>query len=88
LGGRAEWIDGRALVRLVGAPLALALVWSLIAAPNARRRLSAAPLILFKLTVFTLGTVLLYSRGQPWFAVALEALAVGSLAMAVAWDQI
>jgi hypothetical protein len=79
----AAGLNGSTVVRwsvLVGAPLALALVWSLIAAPNARRRLSAAPLILFKLTVFTLGTVLLYSRGQPWFAVALEALAVGNLA--------
>lgn len=51
-------------------------------------RVSAAPLILSKLAVFTLGTVLLYSREQLWFAVPLEALAVGNLALAVAWDQV
>jgi Na+/melibiose symporter-like transporter len=71
----------------IAAPLALALVWSQFAAPTARRRLQRAPLLAFKLVVFALAAVLLYSAGQHVLAVVLAAAAVGNLVLSVAWSQ-
>ena len=72
----------------VAAPVGLAVIWSLIAAPTAKRRLSPAPLLAFKLGVFTVGAVLLFSSGQHAPAIALEAIAVANLALAIVWNQL
>jgi enamine deaminase RidA (YjgF/YER057c/UK114 family) len=56
----------------IAAPLALALVWSQFAAPTARRRLQRAPLLAFKLVVFALAAVLLYSAGQHFELVTVH----------------
>jgi hypothetical protein len=91
LAALAYWgyrLDASAAVRwlvAIGAPLALALVWSQIAAPNARRRLSRAPLLAFKLLVFTLGAALLYGTRQHAVAILLEATALVNLALDAAW---
>jgi Na+/melibiose symporter-like transporter len=78
---------GRWLVA-IAAPAALAALWSLIAAPTARRRLSTRPLIAFKLLVFTVGAALLFSTGQHALAIALETVAVVNLGLAIAWEQV
>ena len=67
----------------VGAPLALAATWSVIAAPNARRRLPPAPLVGFKLLVFTMGAGLLYSTGRHALALLLEAATVANLGLSI-----
>jgi hypothetical protein len=72
----------------IGTPLALALAWSQIAAPNARRRLSRTPLLAFKLFVFTLGAALLYSTDQHPLAILLEATALINLFLDAAWHGI
>jgi Protein of unknown function (DUF2568) len=72
----------------IAAPAALALIWSQIAAPNARRRLPPAPLVAFKLLVFTVGAALLYSAGGQGLAIALEAVAVANLGLAISWRQV
>ena len=71
----------------LGAPLVLALTWSQIAAPTARRRLPRTPLLAFKLVVFTLAAALLYSSGQHGLALLLEAATIVNLALGVAWNQ-
>jgi hypothetical protein len=72
----------------IAAPAALALIWSQVAAPNARRRLPPTQLVVFKLLVFTLGAALLYSAGRHVLAIALEAVAVANLALALSWQQV
>ena len=71
----------------IGAPLALAVVWSQIAAPTARRRLPPTPLLGFKLLVFTLTAILLYSTGRHSLAIVFEAVVAVNLALSVAWNQ-
>jgi hypothetical protein len=72
----------------VAAPLVLALIWSQIAAPTASRRLTRAPLLVFKLVVFTLTAALLYSTGRYVPALLLEGAAIVNLRLGLAWDQI
>lgn len=71
----------------VGAPLALVATWGVIAAPNTRRRLPPTPLVGFKLLVFTLGAVLLYTTGRHALTLLLEAATVVNLGLSVVWDQ-
>ena len=71
----------------IGAPLALALTWSRIAAPTARRRLGRTPLLGFKLFVFTLAATLLYSTGQHALGILLEAATLLNLGLGVVWEQ-
>jgi hypothetical protein len=77
-----QWLAG------IGAPVALAVVWGLVAAPRARRRLPPSKLIAFKLVVFTLGAALLYSTGQHGPAIALGALALVNLGLSAAWGTL
>jgi len=77
-----QWLAG------IGAPLALAVVWGLVAAPRARRRLPPSQLIVFKLVVFALGAALLYSTGQRDLAIALGALALVNLGLSAAWGTL
>lgn len=93
LAALAYWgysLDASSAVRWVvalGAPLALALTWSQIAAPTARRRLPRTQLLGFKLLVFTLAAALLYSAGQHALAVVFEASALLNLGLSVLWGQ-
>jgi Protein of unknown function (DUF2568) len=93
LAALAYWgysLDASSAVRWVvalGAPSALALTWSQVAAPTARRRLPRTPLLGFKLLVFTLAAALLYSAGQHALAVLLGAATVLNLGLGVLWGQ-
>jgi len=93
LAALAYWgyrLDASAGVRwaaAVAAPLALALAWSQIAAPTAKRRLDQVPLLGFKLVVFGVAAGLLYSTGQHALAIALVAAALLNLGLAVVWHQ-
>lgn len=93
LAALAYWgyrLDASAGVRwavAVVAPLALALAWSQIAAPTARRRLARAPLLAFKLVVFAVAAGLLYGTGQHALAIALAAAALLNLGLADVWQQ-
>jgi hypothetical protein len=68
----------------VGAPVLVALIWSLIAAPRASRRLRPKPLVGFKLVVFTLGAVALYASSQHTLAILLEVVVLTHLGAASA----
>lgn len=87
LAALAYWgyrLDASAGVRWVvalGAPLVLALTWSLIAAPTARRRLAPRPLLGFKLLVFTVAAALLYSTGRHALAILFEAAMLVNLGL-------
>jgi Protein of unknown function (DUF2568) len=93
LAALAYWgyrLDASAGVRWVvalGAPLALALTWSRIAAPTARRRLARTPLLAFKLLVFTVAAALLYSTGRHALAILFEAATLLNLALGAVWEQ-
>jgi hypothetical protein len=93
LAALAYWgyrLDASAGVRwavALGAPLALALTWSLIAAPTARRRLARRPLLGFKLLVFTIASALLYSTGRHALATLFEAAMLLNLRLGVVWEQ-
>ena len=69
-------------------PGLLALGWSLVAAPTAKRRLPPVKLIVFKLVVFTLGAGLLWSSGRHGLALALEVVALVNLGVSIAWRSI
>ena len=71
----------------IGAPLTLAVVWSQIAAPTAKRRLPRTPLLGFKVLVFTLTAVLLYGTGWHTLAIVFEATVLVNLALSVVWNQ-
>lgn len=79
---------GVCLAVAASATIGLALLWSLIAAPNAKRRLDTIPLVAFKVVVFTVGAALLFRAGQHGLAAALEVLALANLGLAIAWGQV
>jgi Protein of unknown function (DUF2568) len=72
----------------IGAPALLALIWGLVAAPTAKRRLPPAQLVGFKLLVFTLGSGCLWSSGQYALAIALELVAFANLGLSIAWRSV
>ena len=76
-----RWLVG------IAAPVGLAAIWSVIAAPTAKRRLRRVPLALFKVTVFTLGALALYAAGEHALALALEAVALINLALSAVRNQ-
>jgi hypothetical protein len=86
-GYRLDASVGVRWVVALGAPLALALTWSRIAAPTARRRLARTPLLGFKLLVFTAAAALLYSTGQHGLGIVFEAATLLNLGLGVAWEQ-
>jgi len=75
-------------VAAIGAPVLLALVWELVAAPTAKRRLPPVPLVGFKLCVFALGAGLLWAAGRHWLAAVLAAAALVNLGLSVAWRNV
>ncbi len=71
---------------LVAALLA-AVVWGLVAAPRARRRLKGWLLLAFKLLFFALAAVALAVTAQPVLAVILAVLAAINLGLAYTLGQ-
>ncbi len=77
-----------AIVLGVGAPLAFAVVWGLLLAPRARRRLPMPWLLVAKLVLFALATVALAAAGLPALAVVLGSLAAVHLVLATALGRV
>jgi uncharacterized protein DUF2568 len=75
-------------VAAIGTPGLLALIWSLVAAPTAKRRLPPPQLVGFKLLVFTLGSGLLWSTGQHGLAIAFEVVALANLGLSISWRSV
>ncbi len=75
------------IVLLVVAPLLSAMVWGILAAPRAPRRLAGWRLPAFKLLFFALAAAALAVSGQPTLAVILAAVVVVNLALTYAWKQ-
>ncbi len=71
----------------LAAALLAAMVWGLLAAPRAPRRLPGWRLLAFKLLFFALAAAALAVAGQPVLAVVLAVLVVLNLALVYAWKQ-
>ena len=67
---------GWRLVLVVALPLAFALAWGLLAAPNASRRLTGPLLVLFQLVAFLLAAAALWATGRTVPGVVLGVVAV------------
>ncbi len=74
------------LLALVAALLA-AMVWGLLAAPRAPRRLKGWQLLVFKLLFFALSAVALAATHQPVLAVILAGLVVINMGLRFALSQ-
>jgi len=73
---------------LIVAPLLSAIVWGVLAAPRAPRRLAGRWLVAFKLLFFALAAAVLAVSGQPTLALLLAAAVAVNLALAYAWKQV
>ncbi len=71
----------------LAAPLLAAVVWSLLAAPKAPRRLVGWQLLAFKLLFFGLAVAALVFTHQPVLAWILAIVVVINLALAYYWGQ-
>lgn len=81
---------GTLLVRLalgVGAPLLLAIVWGIFAAPTAQRRLKQPWLTALKLLLFGVGTIALVIVGQAVAAAVFFVLFLVNSFLAWVWHQ-
>ncbi len=76
------------IVLALAAALLSAVVWGLVAAPRAPRRLKGWQLRVFKLLFFALSAVALATAYQPVLAVILAVLAVINLGLGFALGQI
>ncbi|MFF4185456.1 YrdB family protein [Streptomyces sp. NPDC001691] len=82
--------DARWLVRIllgVGAPAALAVVWGLCGAPDARYKTRGAVRVLFEVAWFGSGAAALAAVGWTGAALVFAVVAVVSKALAVLWRQ-
>ena len=76
--------DDDLLVRLalgLGAPALVIVIWAVLLAPNAKRRLPMPWLAIAKLVLFGLGALALYIANAPGLAIALAVLAVVNIAL-------
>ncbi len=71
----------------LAAALVAAMVWGLVAAPRAPRRLKGWELPAFKLLFFALAAAALAATAQPFLAVVLAALVVINLGLGYVWKQ-
>ncbi len=71
----------------LAAALLAAVVWGLLAAPRAPRRLKGWQLLVFKLLFFALSAAALAATGQPILAVILAALVVINIGLRFALGQ-
>ncbi|WP_042414179.1 YrdB family protein [Streptacidiphilus anmyonensis] len=90
LGGLAWWgfrTGQNAAVHVllgVGAPLAMAVLWGMFAAPRARHPLPVPALLVFKLVVFGLAAAALYAVGAHAFGIVFAVVAVANTVLATA----
>ncbi len=71
----------------LAAALLSSMVWGLLAAPRAPRRLKGWQLLVFKLLFFALAAAALLVTGQPALAVILAVLVVINLGLGYVWGQ-
>jgi hypothetical protein len=71
----------------LAAALLAAVVWGLLAAPRAPRRLPKWPLLVFKLLFFGLAAAALFAAEQSTLAGVLAGLAVINLGLGYTWGQ-
>ncbi|MFI5271551.1 MAG: YrdB family protein [Ktedonobacterales bacterium] len=75
------------LVLGLGAPLLVAVVWGLFAAPKAQWPLPGAALFALKALLFGAATVALWASGRPALAVVFIAAVALNAALVAAWHQ-
>ena len=75
------------IVLLVVAPLLSAMLWGILAAPRAPRRLTGWRLPAFKLLFFALAAAALAVSGLPALALILAVAVLVNLALVYAWKQ-
>lgn len=71
----------------IGAPLLVAIVWGIFAAPASRRRLKQPWLTLLKIVLFGAGAFALFVVGQTMLAVFFILLFGVNLVLAFVWGQ-
>ena len=75
--GINKWVVG------IGAPVFLVVLWSVYAAPASNSRLDTLPLLIFKITVFTLATLIFFKTGYPIFSAGFGTASIISLMLAI-----
>ena len=83
--GGGGWIGGLLAAVLVTVAV---LLWARFAAPRSATRLSAMPLLMFKLAIFAAGTVAFWAAEWTGFAIGFAVLAALDLAVAMALGRI
>lgn len=71
----------------IAAPLLAAVVWGLLLAPKARRRVGSTAGIALSTVLFLLAALALFTSGQPGLGIAMLALTVVNRALLAAWHQ-
>jgi hypothetical protein len=71
----------------IAAPLAVAGLWGVLAAPASRRRLPTPARIPFELSVFALATAALVAAGAPALAGVFAAIAAVNAILLTVFDQ-
>ena len=76
------------LVLGLGAPILMIVVWGLLLAPRAARRLVMPWLLVAKLVVFGVAATALAGAGHAHLAVVFGVLVVLNLGLAAAWERV
>lgn len=71
----------------IGIPLAVAILWGLLLAPRAGRRLGSTGGIALSLVLFCLAATGLYQTGQPVPAIIFASIAVINRLLVLLWKQ-
>jgi Protein of unknown function (DUF2568) len=74
----ANWLK---VVLGIGAPIVVAIVWGLFAAPRAKYQLSTVSTIAVKVIVFGAATAALIASGQPVLGIAFAVVVVANTAL-------
>lgn len=72
------------VVAVIGAPLAVAVIWGVWLAPNSGRQLAMPWLTLGKLAVFGLATLALYAAQQPRLAIVFGIVVIANTGLSLA----
>jgi hypothetical protein len=76
-----KWILG------LGVPVVVAVVWSVIAAPMSTHRWQPVPLLVFKISIFTLAAAGLYAVKHKTVAGIFEGVSLLNLVLGFIWKQ-
>lgn len=71
----------------LGTPLAVAVVWGLLLAPKAARRLREPAFSILKLALFAVACIALYAAGQPTLALIFAVVVAVNHTLAMTWRQ-